>query len=391
MKLLLKIILVALLGVGLALVARQDTGYVLIARSPWVMEISLTLFIVMLFASFVIAYYLIRFLVNSWGLSRRVHDWQERRGAVRARKSLNKGLLELAQRHWAKAEKLLIQHVEHSESPLLNYLAAASAAQEQGADERRDQFLSRAHESLPGADVAVGLTQADLQLRHGQLEQALATLMHLRSLAPKHPHVLKLLMRLYSELHDWESLHQLMPELRKRKVSDEATLDAVEANVYGELLNATTEQPRLQQLWQQVPRRLRYDVTLLQAYVRGLLRFNADETALTVLRDALKKTWDHRLLRLYAQCKVVDVARQLSWAEQWSAEHGKDPVLLEVLGQLAVRNQLWGKARAWFEASLGQSPHPRTYRALGDLLERLEEPERAAECYRKGIKLIDKD
>lgn len=391
MKLLLKIILVALLGVGVALLARQDTGYVLIARTPWAIEISLILFIVMLLASFVISYYLVRFLVNSWGLSRRMHDWQDRRHAVHARKSLNKGLLELAQRHWVKAEKLLLQNIEHSESPLLNYLAAASAAQEQGADARRDQFLSKAHESMPGADVAVGLTQADLQLKHGQLEQALATLMHLRSLAPKHPYVLKLLMRLYTELHDWEKLHQLMPELRKRKVSDEAMLDAVEAKVYGQLLNATRDQQRLQQLWQQVPRRLRYDVTLLQAYVGGLLRFNADEEALTVLRDALKKHWDHRLLRLYARCHAADVARQLSWAEQWSAEHGKDPVLLEILGDLAVRNQLWGKARAWFEASIGQSPQPRTYRALGDLLERLEEPERAAECYRKGIKLIDKD
>lgn len=391
MKLLLKIILVALLGVGLALVAREDTGYVLISMTPWVIEVSLTLFIAGLLASFFLTYYLVRFLVNSWGLSRRVHDWQQRRSALHARKSLNKGLLALAQRDWPKAEKLLLQNVEHSESPLLNYLAAASAAQEQGADVRRDQFLSRAHESMPGADVAVGLTQADLQLRHGQLEQALATLMHLRSLAPKHPHVLKLLMRLYSELHDWQSLHQLMPELRKRKVADEAMLDAVEANVYGELFNAITEQARLQQLWQDVPRRLRYDVTLVQAYVRGLLRFNADEIALTVLRDVLKKSWDHKLLRLYAKCKAVDVARQLSWAEQWSAQRGKDPVLLEVLGTLAVRNQLWGKARAWFEASIGQSPQPRTYRALGDLLERLEEPERAAECYRKGIRLIDKD
>lgn len=391
MKLLLKIILVALLGVGLALVAREDTGYVLISMTPWVIEISLILFIAGLLASFFIAYYLVRFLVNSWGLSRRMHEWQQRRSALHARKSLNKGLLALAQRDWPKAEKLLLQHVEHSESPLLNYLAAASAAQEQGADVRRDQFLSKAHESMPGADVAVGLTQADLQLRHGQLEQALATLMHLRSLAPKHPHVLKLLMRLYSELHDWQSLYQLMPELRKRKVGDEVMLDAVEANVYGELFNAVSEQARLQQLWQDVPRRLRYDATLVRAYVRGLLRFNADEAALTVLRDVLKKTWDHKLLRLYAKCKAVDVAKQLSWAEQWSAQRGKDPVLLEVLGILAVRNQLWGKARAWFEASIGQSPQPRTYRALGDLLERLEEPARAAECYRKGIKLIDKD
>jgi hypothetical protein len=37
---------------------------------------------------------------------------------------------------------------------------------------------------MPSADVAVSLTQAELQLADHQLEQALATLKHLRSVAP---------------------------------------------------------------------------------------------------------------------------------------------------------------------------------------------------------------
>mgnify|MGYP000727120986 CR=1 FL=1 len=47
------------------------------------------------------------------------------------------------------------------------------------------------------------MTQAELQLADQQLEQALATLKHLRSVAPKHTYVLRLLRRLYEQLGDY--------------------------------------------------------------------------------------------------------------------------------------------------------------------------------------------
>lgn len=391
MKLLLKLLFVAVLGVLLALVAIRDTGYVLISREPWAIELSLTLFVLLLLASFFLLYWLVRFIHNSWTLSQRVQDWQSRRRIARARRSLNRGLLELAQRHWGKAEKLLIQHVDDSESPLLNYLAAASAAQEQGEDGQRDQYLSRAHESMPGADVAVAITQADLQLRHGQLEQCLATLVHLRRIAPRHPYVLKLLMRLYTELKDWASLREIFPDLRRYKAADADALDTLEATAYAELLTAAGRDTELQQLWRDVPKRLRSDASLLKPYARGLLEFKDDDEAVSVLHAALNRNWDTGLLASFAAAQGSDAERQLALAEKWSAQHGNDPALLATLGKLAVRCELWGKARAWYEASIGQSPQPRTYRDLGELLERLDEPERAAECYRKGLLLIDNE
>ena len=71
---------------------------------------------------------------------------------------------------------------------------------------------------MPSADVAVGLTQAELQLAHQQYEQALATLMHVRSLSPKHNYVLKLLKKLYENLGEWKKLEEILPDLRRRKV-----------------------------------------------------------------------------------------------------------------------------------------------------------------------------
>jgi len=123
---------------------------------------------------------------------------------------LNQGLIDLAEGRFSQSEGKLVKLIEHAENPLLNYLAAARAAQQQGNYDQRDNYLKAAHEAKPEAEIAIGVTQSDLQLASGQTERALATLMNLRSLAPKHDYVLKLLARVYSQIGEWELLAELL-------------------------------------------------------------------------------------------------------------------------------------------------------------------------------------
>lgn len=48
-------------------------------------------------------------------------------------------------------------------------------------------------------------------------------------------------------------------------------------------------------------------------------------------------------------------------------------------------NDLWGKARAYLEASIGNKELPETYKELGLLMEYLNEPKLAAEYFKKGL------
>ncbi len=389
MSWLVKVLLIILVAVVLSLLAIEDTGYVLISRAPWVIELSLTFFVVVIALGFIVLYGILRFIANTWHVGERLREWRIQRRQKLSRQSLNQGLLELAQRNWKKAEKLLLKHVDDSESPLLNYLAAASAAQEQGQDKHRDDYLSLAHDSMPGSDVAVGLTQADLQLRHGQLEQALATLMHCRTIAPKHPHVLKLLLKIYVELQDWDQLYELLPEVRKKKLLSDDEQVKLESTVYTELIKRQTDINEIKKCWSQAPKSIRSNTALLKQYVSRLLSYNEDDEVIELLHKQLGKMWDTELVKYYAQAQGTDKAKQLAWAEQWQTDHKEDHVLLDVLARLAVRNELWGKARAWFEASLGVFPTTTTYRALGELLEQLDESQQAADCYRKGLMLLE--
>lgn len=388
MRTLIAAFLSLLLAVLVTLWVKQDNGYILIGYGHWTLEASLALFLLLDLLAFLLLYLVLRGLARIWTLPERLQVWRQRRLRARARQALTQGLLELAEGNWRGAERDLVRHAPQSETPLLNYLAAARAAQLQGADARRDDYLHLAHQSMPAAELAIGLTQAELQLAHQQYEQALATLMHVRDLSPRHAYVLTLLKRLYIDLGEWEKLQELLPDLLRRKVIDAAQQRELEIRIYHERLQSQgRDLDALERLWQQMGRSLRQEQALLTLYVGRLLEFDSAARAAALIGDALERQWTPALVRLYGQLEGTDATQRLARAEGWLKEHPEDPDLLLALARLCLQQRLWGKARSYLEASLAVEPEAAAYQELGALLEELEEPEQALACYRAGLEL----
>jgi len=296
-----------------------------------------------------------------------------------------------AEGHWKEAEKLFHKGAKLSENPLVDYLSAARAAQKQWRYEERDQYLALAHQSLPEANMAVGLTQAELQLAHGQLEQALASLVRLRQAQPHHAYILNLLMQVYQRLGAWGDLATLLPELRKRKVLDRERYDEFEREVHARLLTLAINshsQSRLQGFWQDLPKQLREVDEFLEPYSRALVEFGLNKQAEALVREVLKRRWSPTLVHVYGLIEGPAPDKQLAFAEALLKGHDRDAVLLLTLGRLCLHNRLWGKARSYLEASLSQSPRGETYRELATLLEQLGEDEAARDLYRDGVNLL---
>lgn len=365
----------------------KDPGYVLIGYGNQGYETTLAFMILALLVLFAIGYGLLRLAAGLFRAPRQLHAWDQHRRALRARKLLDRGLIELSEGDWASAEKHLIKRARDSDNPLITYLAAARAAQQQGAHERRDLYLRLAHEAMPQADVAVGLTQAELQLAHRQMEQALATLGHLRTIAPRHAYVLKLLMKLYQQLGDWEQLRELLPELRRRHVIDLDEFARLETQVHVALLQQAPDIETLKLHWDQVPRGFQQDTGLVCCYASRLAEFGAQHEAERLVRTALHKHWDVRLVDLYGRLEAENPQLQMSVSEDWLREHEQDPVLLQAMGRIALKNQLWGKARSFLEQAIALQPTVEGYQLLGYLMEKLDDNERAVECFRCGMML----
>lgn len=392
MKWLLALVVVLLGSVVLVEVIQQDPGFILIGYKHWTIETSLALAGLTIVVAFGLFHALLRSMAWIFNLPRTLQIWQHQRQLRASRRSLTDGLIALAEGHWSQAEKKLIRAADRSETPLLNYLGAARAAQKQGSHEARDRYLALAHERVNGADIAIALTQAELQIAHQQLEQALATLANLRTMAPKHAYVLRLLMRLYCDLKDWNTLYELLPDLKKHKVTSDDEFDTLSLQVHSNrLIQAAHNETDLVAIWNAIPKALRKNSQLLNHYLDGLERLNLCERMDSLIQSHLKQHWDDKLILRYGRLqdsygKVTPTTR-LALAEGWLQQQDRNPRLLLSLARLSRTAKLWGKARSYLEASIGSSPLPEAYQELGELLEQLQEPEKAAECYQKGLQL----
>lgn len=378
------IILFAAIMLGLQL--KSDPGYVLISYHHWTIESSLWVSLTALIIVFVLTYILLaicRCVIRIPVASRR---WINKYRMHKAQAKTRQGLIEFSEGHWQKAKTHLIQALPAAETPLLNYLAAARAAQEMGDSQSRDNYLREAQQALPEAKMAVGLTQAELQIENQQWEQALATLQHLQQLTPQQPHVLKLLMQLYQKTGAWAALISLLPALKQQKIVSKSTFESVQHTIYLQRVLELIKQQassELEILIRELPKPLVYDHKITYAYVKFLLEKNNFISAEKILRTFLKKQFDEQLVELYGQLPY-NIMNQ-KFIETLLKSNPYSGALLLCLGRLCKAQNLWGKAKSYLESSIQYGASVNTFIELGQLLEQLNDQNGACSVYRQGL------
>jgi HemY protein len=245
---------------------------------------------------------------------------------------------------------------------------------------------------MPEAQIAVELTQAQLQLANKQWEQALATLRHLQDIAPKHPYVLKLLMALYQEIKDWPQLIKLLPDLKKHQLLTETEFDRLTVQAYSENLKDLIKQHQAEQinlLINTLPKNIKYHPEIIIPYCEYLIQSEQLKKAEGLLRDCLKKQFHPHFISLYGQL-TANPNEQLQFAQTFLKKQPHSAELLLCVARLCVANQLWGQAKIYLDQSIRLQPTPAAYAVLGHLHEQLNEPLEACAAYRTGLLSLTK-
>lgn len=393
MKLLIGIIITLFLSFWLTLTLKQNPGYAIFGFGQTTVETSFTFMVIFLIFAFIIFYFLVRLLVRFWRspalTAAASRHWQEQN----ARHLLDKGMRQMAAGHAAAAEKTLLKGAAQSPNPAQHYLSAARAVHQQCEEKwRRDLHLREAEECRDADLLMTQLMRAEFLLDDGEAEAARAILEKLRQQHPQHSGVLLWLAKTYQRLAAWEPLQALLPELGKKQVLSTEALTALQTETYQGLLTAATgggAPDRLAALWKQIPATLREtDEILIIAYATALCESGEFETAEQVLREAINRRWNSKLVAGYGRLERGNAATQLATAEGWLATHADDPYLLLTLGRLAKRCQQPDKARAYLEESIRRMPTPDAYQELGELVQAQNELAYAGQCFQAGLRLL---
>ena len=159
--------------------------------------------------------------------------------------------------------------------------------------------------------------------------------------------------------------------------------------VIGKLDQAAEKQnvEELHTAWQRLPKELLRNSVVVSHYAKLLKAANDGDTAERILREQLKRDWQKNLVIQYGLVETSLPEKQLGRAEIWLKDHGDDAALLLSLGRICMRNELWGKAREYFESSYQLERSGETCAELGRLLASLGEHEQSNRYFQEGLLL----
>lgn len=364
-------------------------GFVIIAYQNTSFEMRLWVFIALLVIAVTLVVFSISILRSVMGSAGRMRGWRGERQFRKARIQTIKGLLSFIEGRWNQSENTMINSVKNSDTKLINYLIAAQSAQHQQAEDRRDGYLRLAHKAEPDAMVAIGLTQAQLQLDNAQFEQALATLTELNNKQPHHPFVLKLLSATYLKLEDWRAIIQLLPELKKYKALAQEKLLQLETKSVDGLLKkefAKGQLETLQDTWLNLPSSSRKLPANVICYARLLIMFEQMKEAERLIKPLIKKQANDELVNLYGQLKDPQSTKLFSFLENWFNQNPQAPLSIYLaLGKLAYNEALWGKAKHYLELAIKSAPTAEAYFMMAKTLRELDDSQSPNEFYQRGL------
>jgi HemY protein len=369
------------LAVGLSLAAHLNDGYAILVFPPYRAELSLNFAILLGIAGFTLGYLLLRLIAHTLRLPMHVRDFHLRRRDAKGRAALLAGLQALFEGRYARAEKSAGEAYELGQAPSLSALIAARAAGELRELERRDQWFARAESHDAEARQARLTVQASLLLDERRYDDALAVLGELSAIGGKRIATQRMLMKAHQRLGHWNEVRRLAAALGKRGALAEVAALQLRITAQIEALRQQAgDAAGLAQCWQHTDDRL--DARIARTAARLFIDVGDCRRAHELLEAALEAEWSEELILLYGECLGSDVLAQIERAEKWLKSRPRERALLLTLGRLCLRQELWGKAQSYLEASLAEEPSRSAHIALAQLLDQIGRPDDANRHYR---------
>lgn len=388
MRLALWSVVLAALAVGIALLARHSTGYVVIVAAPYRIELSLNLLAILILSGYLAFYFVARLVSTLLAIPRRVATYREERASARARQSLNDALLAFFQGRYASAEKSAANALAGPETKGVAAIIAARSAHELGRFTEREQFLDQARGSAPEVDQARLTTLADLLVSQGRFEEALAVLKDLSARDARNLRLLRLRLQAEQATRRWDDVLATVPALFKLGgLSPAEAASARRAAHLGNLDRKSQDALALSAYWKPLNAETRLDPTVAATAARLHLALGGAAEAQAIVEEALERDWSPALVALYGECGGADALPLIERAEKWLRLHARDPALLLALGKLCMRQGLWGKAQSYIEASLALEPTHDGHMTLAALMEKLGKPLEATRHFRRSAEL----
>lgn len=368
--------------------AAHNPAYVLLVYPPYRIELSFTLFIVLLLLTFAFGFALLSVLLAAMRLPAYVHKFRLERVQAKAHELLDEALCAYFEGRYAEAKKASAHAMELGEPSSLYPIIAARSAHELREYEQRDAYLSAVEDKSAGETTMRLMATAKFMLDQRDPHAALHALQELRESGVRdYSGALSLELKAQQQAKNWDEVLNLLAQLEKRQAIDNTVAVQLSQKAWLEKIRQQEDLAGLEHCLQTMPASYKWRSRIAATAAQAMIRFGDCPTAQKLLSDSLNAYWDSELVALYGDCPSGQAVAQIEQAEKWLNQHQDDAGLLLALGKLCLHQKLWGKAQSYLDASISLTPSHAAYDALAQLAERLGKPDDAFKYYQSAVAL----
>jgi HemY protein len=384
MRALFWLLTLAALAIGAALLGQISDGYVLWVVPPWRVELSFNLYVLAQAVVLVVAYLLLRTIAITLDMPRVVAAYRDRRARQRDERAAAETLRMFWEGRYAQALKSAEKVGPGATVPAgIAALVGLKAAHALRDPARSDVWRERAT-ALDAAGWRTARLMAEMRiaLDARDFDAARAALEQLGPKERRQISVQRLALRLAQGQGDWAELLRIARLLEKHHALTPEQARPLRLRAQRGLLDAMDDPGQLMRHWRHMVTDERHAPRLVRQLAHALATAGACAECAELVEDFLDECWEPALLEDYAGCPGGDVLGRIAHCEKWLHEHPNDAELLLALGRLCARQQLWGKAQSYLEASLAVAPNCAAHIELARLFDHLERPDDANRHYR---------
>lgn len=323
---------VVILGVVTGTLMARDPGYVLISYNGSSMQTSLWVFLFILIVLAVLFYFIARsteFLTRS---SENFRRWRTQQKKDKASDSTLQGLVLLESGKFEQAEKLLLKGSVAVQNHVLNYIAAARAANFRGDDEKKNQYLKQA-QKLSGKDnQLVNITRARMAYERNDYKSCIR---HLKD-TEKNRLTLSLLKDACFKAGDHKTLSSYMRDFM-RVFKDNRLLSDLQKYIFLGILESGTSDAKIEEAkkeYHKLIKAVRSDPQIMRAYIRFMIQAAEEEEAEKAIREHMGGHMDDELLAMYGKLGNKTLKPRLKQSRKWLASHPENTSVLNCTGSI---------------------------------------------------------
>ena len=387
-------LLLALLAAFTALFLRINVGNVALFVPPYRIDVSVNLALLALVLLLSAVYWVARVVQKMADFPEQVRLYRARREEIGANRALVESVKNFFEGRFARAEKSARAAQSSSLTAGMAALVGARAAHRMQEYSRRDEWLD-----LAGLDADIEtarlVVSAEMLTEQRENDAALSAINRLQGEGRRHIHAMRIALSANLQSGRWDEALKAVRLLEKRNALHPVLSRRLKFTIYRELFKAqSNDAAALEAMWRSVPEAERQSPEIALEAARLFNESDAElgRLAAEAIEAALQQSpaaWDDSSLRLldeYARAQMLSPRDQLERVEAWlKAAPPTGPIragLLRAAGLICLRQQLWGKSKAYLLESLAADRDASTLLALARLADAIGDEREAASYFK---------